>query len=39
VSPLRVLLIEDHPMYGEGLRATLEGTGNIDVVALARTAA
>ena len=26
-------------MYGEGVRATLEGAGGIDVVALARTAA
>jgi DNA-binding NarL/FixJ family response regulator len=39
VSRLRVLLVEDHPMYGEGLRATLEGTTSIDVVALATTAA
>lgn len=36
---LRVLLVEDHPMYGEGLRATLEGTGTMEVVALAGTAA
>lgn len=39
MTPLRVLVVEDHPMYGEGLRATLEGTGSIDVIALVRTAA
>jgi DNA-binding NarL/FixJ family response regulator len=36
---MRVVVVEDHPMYGEGVRATLEGAGDIDVVALARTAA
>jgi DNA-binding NarL/FixJ family response regulator len=36
---MRVVVVEDHPMYGEGVRATLEGAGGIAVVALARTAA
>ena len=35
----RVLLVEDHPMYGEGLRATLSADASLDVVGLARTAA
>ena len=29
---MRVVVVEDHPMYGEGVRATLEGAGDIEVV-------
>ncbi len=36
---LRVLIVEDHPMYGEGLRATLESDPRITVTDLASTAA
>lgn len=35
----QVLLVEDHPMYGEGLRATLDGDPDLDVVGLVTTAA
>lgn len=35
----RVLVVEDHPMYGAGLRATLDGTDDLEVVGLATTAA
>jgi DNA-binding NarL/FixJ family response regulator len=35
----RVLIVEDHPMYGEGLRATLEGSGEMVVVGLEASAA
>lgn len=38
MTALRVVVVEDHPMYGAGVRATLEGTGEIEVVALAATA-
>ncbi len=34
-----VLIVEDHPMYGEGLRATLDGDPELQVVGLATTAA
>lgn len=36
---VRVLLVEDHPMYGEGLRASLSADPEISVTGLARTAA
>jgi len=35
----RVLLVEDHPMYGAGLRATLDGEPDMEVVGLVATAA
>jgi len=31
---VRVLLVEDHPMYGAGLRATLDGDARLTVVGL-----
>lgn len=36
---VRVLLVEDHPMYGEGLRASLAGDADVVVTGLVRTAA
>lgn len=36
---VRVLLVEDHPMYGEGLQATLESDPELTVVGLSQTAA
>lgn len=39
MTAARVVIVEDHPMYGEGLRATLDGDPGLSVVALATTAA
>jgi len=33
MSPLRVLLVDDHPLFRKGMRALLESVGDIEVVA------
>ena len=38
-EPIRVVLVDDHPMYRDGLRLALEATAGIDVVAEAATGA
>lgn len=38
VDPIRLLLVDDHPVVLEGLAALLDGEGNLSVVATARTA-
>jgi DNA-binding NarL/FixJ family response regulator len=38
-EPARVLIVEDHPLYADGLRALIEGTDTLELTGIAHTAA